>query len=1054
MNQNRTLKQALMWCSLALLAAAQRLPAQPYAFVANTLSNNVSVLDLATGTVDTTFGVGTVPVDIAPSPDGSQFAVVNATSGTISLVDAATYAVTATFPVSGIPSDALYSPDGTTLYVSFLSLNEVRAYSLPAGTLLTTIPFAGGPTDMALRPGTNLIYTLRSSLGELGVIDASTHTVTATNIVLEGLLGANSSNPFAIRITPDGSKAVVPNSSAFYSNVVNLNANTASRVQQFGFDAFMNGSIEVAITPGGDTALITQEAGGVLSVVDLNTNSIVSDIFFGPTDQPIGVAVSPDGSTAYVALTASDAVAIVDLAAGTFTTVAVGDAPRDIVILSAAQLCPPVPDTAQIAATIVAGGSYLFDGVLRTSSGVYTSAVYPNSEGCDSVAQLTLTVVPAASPALSAYLQTVLDQSTLSSGGLSASVLSNGTVAALANGFADVGTPAQPGIKFGLSDISQHLMAVLTLRLAEEGVITLGTALGALPNFPNNPNDIPQNTTIEQLLRHTSGINTYNTANYRSPALSILFGNLAQDWSTANYAQIVQSYVFPQPNAVPGTFKYSPTNFLLLGEKLEQATGQSLQSLLDTYVLAPAGIGPMEFWKVPNPANSSTYYFNLSGLGIEALSDQTSVLTSTGASGSIVAAPEVIALYMRALFSGQILSQASLNQLMSFNAITGRPSNAYGMGTERFPLTIGGNSYDFTGHVGDVNYSAALIYSPVLNAGAFVSSNNDAVPQDTVLEIARRLIEAALNPPCPPSPVTEQTADTVCSSALPYLFNGASLTAAGVYSDTLTTAGGCDSIIVLTLTVNPALNSALADTVCANQLPYAFGSQSVTAAGVYTEVFQTAAGCDSTVALTLTVLPVPPVNAFSLTVCSNSLPYPFGTQSLTAAGVYSETFEAANGCDSTAVLTLTVGQVYQTAVTDTIISGQSYVFGSQTLTAAGTYTNTFASAQNCDSAVTLTLVVLPQTGIGDELGARLRLKLSPNPAGGTLRAEFELPAAGEVQIEVRNALGQTVLREAPGVYGAGRQAVTLRLGELPAGVYYVHLRNGAIQASQPFLAQP
>ncbi|MDX2282648.1 MAG: serine hydrolase, partial [Bacteroidia bacterium] len=912
MRFTQQVRRLLLTLTLAFAALGQAM-AQPFAYVANTLSSNVSVINLATNTVTATIAVGNVPVDIAPSPDGSQLAVVNATSGTISLVNTATNAVSSSFSVgSGIPSDALYSADGTKLYVSFLSLNEVRVYNVPAGTLATTISFAGGPTDMALRPGTNLIYVVRSSFGELGVIDAATNTVTGTTIVLEGLQGSNSSNPFAIRITPDGSKALVPNSSAFFSNVVNLGTNAVSRVQQFGFDAFMNGSIEVAISADGSRALITQEAGGVLSVIDLSTNEIINDIFFNPTDQPIGVAISADGTTAYVALTAADEVAIIsDLTGINYTTVSVGDAPRDVVIPPVAVVCPPTPETTLIAATIVQGSSFLFDGVLRTASGVYTSAVATNSEGCDSVAQLTLTVVPGTPSGTVSNLQAILNQNQLASGGLSASVLSNGSIATVFNGFADVGTPTTANIKFSLSDISQHLMAVLTLRLVEEGVITLSTTLGS-PIAGLNPSIYPTTRTIEQLLRHTTGINNFAaSANYKNPGLSLLFNNLSQDWeaNVPSYLPILNSYVNTQgaPGAA-GTFRYSLTNYLLLGERLEQLTGQPLQSLLNTYVLAPAGISPVQFWDVPNPTSSSTYYFNLSGLGTEALSDQTSVLTSSGASGSIVATPEVIALYMRALFSGQILSQASLNQLLSFNTITGRPSNAYGMGTERFSLNIGGTNYDFVGHVGDVNYSTALIYSSVLNAGAFVSCNNDDVSQAAVLEIARQLIQAATAPPCPANPVTTPISASVCPSELPFVFNGQNLTAGGVYNDTLTTAAGCDSIIVLTLTVKPVFNTSTSATVCANDLPFVFGTQSLTAGGVYTQTFTAANGCDSTVTLTLTVSPAVS-SSISATVCANELPFAFGSQSLTAGGVYTQTFTAANGCDSTVTLTLTVQPV-------------------------------------------------------------------------------------------------------------------------------------------------
>ena len=48
------------------------------------------------------------------------------------------------------------------------------------------------------------------------------------------------------------------------------------------------------------------------------------------------------------------------------------------------------------------------------------------------------------------------------------------------------------------------------------------------------------------------------------------------------------------------------------------------------------------------------------------------------------------------------------------------------------------------------------------------------------------------------------------------------------------------------------------------------------------------------------------------------------------------------------------------SVSASINSGQTYTFGSQNLTNAGTYNNVFASANNCDSTVTLNLTVNPE----------------------------------------------------------------------------------------------
>lgn len=93
--------------------------------------------------------------------------------------------------------------------------------------------------------------------------------------------------------------------------------------------------------------------------------------------------------------------------------------------------------------------------------------------------------------------------------------------------------------------------------------------------------------------------------------------------------------------------------------------------------------------------------------------------------------------------------------------------------------------------------------------------------------------------------------ESVCGA---YSFGGASLTASGVYTDTLVNLAGCDSIITLDLTILQGSTSAIADTIC-NGDSYTFGSQTLSQSGSYTETLSNAAGCDSVVTLDLFVRP-------------------------------------------------------------------------------------------------------------------------------------------------------------------------------------------------------
>src|SRR5207249_753162 len=192
---------------------------------------------------------------------------------------------------------------------------------------------------------------------------------------------------------------------------------------------------------------------------------------------------------------------------------------------------------------------------------------------------------------------------------------------------------------------------------------------------------------------------------------------------------------------------------------------------------------------------------------------------------------------------------------------------------------------------------------------------------------------------------------------LPYSWNGLSLTAAGIYSDTLTSAAGCDSIATLILNVTSVLRDTTIQTICENQLPYTSNGLSLTAAGTYSDTLTNAAGCDSITTLILTVNAVLR-DTTTQTICENQLPYSWNGLSLTAAGTYSDTLTSAAGCDSIATLILNVNAVLRDTTTQTICENQfPYNLNGLSLTAAGTYSDTLTSATGCDSIATLILTV-------------------------------------------------------------------------------------------------
>jgi hypothetical protein len=193
--------------------------------------------------------------------------------------------------------------------------------------------------------------------------------------------------------------------------------------------------------------------------------------------------------------------------------------------------------------------------------------------------------------------------------------------------------------------------------------------------------------------------------------------------------------------------------------------------------------------------------------------------------------------------------------------------------------------------------------------------------------------------------------DTVCADRV-YNFNGRFILTAGMYYDTLPNANGCDSLVTLNLVVLPTVVTSLQRTVCAGNT-YNFNGQLLATGGVYSDTLQAVNGCDSIVNLTLGILPTSSVT-LNVNVCQGSACF-FNGHYISTAGTYRDTLPGANGCDSITILNLATPSVIFTTLSDTICSGNNYLFNGTVLTGGGTYTDTLMALGGCDSIVILTL---------------------------------------------------------------------------------------------------
>jgi gliding motility-associated-like protein len=100
-----------------------------------------------------------------------------------------------------------------------------------------------------------------------------------------------------------------------------------------------------------------------------------------------------------------------------------------------------------------------------------------------------------------------------------------------------------------------------------------------------------------------------------------------------------------------------------------------------------------------------------------------------------------------------------------------------------------------------------------------------------------------------------------------YFFNGQNISTAGTYQSSLQSINGCDSIVNLSLSINPVYYSTFDTSICQGNI-LSFGGQNLTNSGQYSATFQSQNGCDSLVTLNLTILPLPNLSCPTVTICA------------------------------------------------------------------------------------------------------------------------------------------------------------------------------------------
>lgn len=245
-----------------------------------------------------------------------------------------------------------------------------------------------------------------------------------------------------------------------------------------------------------------------------------------------------------------------------------------------------------------------------------------------------------------------------------------------ASGVAELGTKRAVPVRglFRVGSITKTFVATVVLQLVDEGRLRLDdTVAASLPGVVPNGDRV----TVRHLLNHTSGLYDYLHTLPMPPSQEFL----ANRWRTWTADEMIQRALANPPTFEPpgSAFAYSNTNYLLIGQIIEQATGRSYGEEIERRIIEPLRLRDTT---VPGtspwiPGSHSHGYVPTEQNGEMRLLDYTEMNPSVfGAGGEMISTTADLSRFFSALLGGRLLPAHLLDEMKTPGTEGGR----YGLG--------------------------------------------------------------------------------------------------------------------------------------------------------------------------------------------------------------------------------------------------------------------------------------------------------------------------------------------------------------------------------------
>ncbi|MFC3892289.1 serine hydrolase domain-containing protein [Lentzea rhizosphaerae] len=239
---------------------------------------------------------------------------------------------------------------------------------------------------------------------------------------------------------------------------------------------------------------------------------------------------------------------------------------------------------------------------------------------------------------------------------------------------------------------TKAFVATVVMQLVGEGKVELDKPINHY--LPGAVKD--DRITVRQLLNHTSGL-----ANYTQYLGLDKFEEVRHRYLEP-YELLNVGNAHPVTNEPGAKFKYSNTNYVLLGLLIQKVTGRPVAENVDQRIVRKLGLKDT-YW--PGVGDETIrgrhpHGYAKTANGVE---DVTELDPSWGwAAGQIISTTTDLNTFYRGLLKGDLLKKAQLDEMQKTVDTAGEmwPGVEYGLGIASSPLTCGGR---YWGHGGDIH---------------------------------------------------------------------------------------------------------------------------------------------------------------------------------------------------------------------------------------------------------------------------------------------------------------------------------------------------------------